>query len=166
MDFLSGVGASLVAAAIAGILGYVLRSQQYQKSIEAAPERYVHHLGSLIQEALEGGKRNAIVNGKAIVAARNDLRDGLLSLASLFNSEIDELESLLNTDFELLIKKLPDDIAKQLQERKSKREKRVKLDEEEIFEIIQIISKKWRIKRDQIEYQIRKLISELGLDKI
>ncbi len=55
MEFLAGVGASLVASGIAFILGYFFKGQQYKAKYRAAPKVYLENLEKLISDAIHDG---------------------------------------------------------------------------------------------------------------
>lgn len=143
--------ADLVVAVIAAAAAYIFRGKTYKRRVEAAPKIYLDHLGKLIAAGINEGPGRAPVNAKAIVATRNDLRSSLTTVAKLLNSEIDELQAMIGEDFKIL-----DEITRKGQGQ---------ADDKRLFQVIEVLHKKWPAKRDQIEVEIRKLISELGLDR-
>lgn len=137
LEFGTGILASLFAAAIAAGIGYVFRGLQFKKAVFNAPKRYVDHLDNLINGAVDGGFNNVEINGRALVSTRDDLRKSLVSLADLLNSDIDLLSSQIEKGYKHHL----------------------------IYETVQVLSKKWPSKKDQIQVEIRKVIAELGLEK-
>jgi hypothetical protein len=164
--FLVGVGSSLVASILAGAVGYLFRGQRFRQKVTAAPEKYVAHLDRLISSAVMEGVGRSVINARAIVAARDDLRDSLLSLTSLLDSEIDvlqqQLEILPRFGFELFELRSPLD---RQRDRPGRSDDRDRYDAQQLFETIEVLAKKWPAKRDQIKYALRKMIAELGLDE-
>src|SRR5438876_465486 len=65
--------------------------KQAEEKIDAAPCQFVQELDKLILLAITEGPKKAVVNARAIVAARNSLRSSLVTISSLLNSEIDQL---------------------------------------------------------------------------
>ena len=160
--FYIGVGSSLVAALLAGALGYAWRGQRFRQKVIAAPERYIDHLDKLIATAAMDGTSRAVINARAIVAARDDLRDSLLSLALLMNSEIDVLQSQLELPPSLLF----EHSQRSAKSRAGRSDDTQRYDSQTLFETIEVLSKKWPSKKDQIRYALRKMIAELGLDEM
>ena len=74
-------------------------------------------------------------NAKAIVVARDELRNSLTSLAKHLDSEIDQLAKLLKNGSK------PDDL----------------------FETLKVLFRLWPIKKTIIENESRKIIAELGM---
>jgi len=129
--------------------GYLKRDMFYEKAINSAAKEYIRHLDKLISKALDEGPENSLINAKAIVSVRNDLRKTLISLADLLNTEISQLAILIGE---------PDELDKC----KNKKDKDV-LKKYNSYDIIQVLHKKWPSKKSQVEHQINKLIIELGL---
>jgi hypothetical protein len=161
------VGA-IVVAVITAYLGRKVGLKQgiekgetaYKQRVISAPEKYVEHLDRLINEAIAEGVENAVINARAIVAARNDLRDSLLTIAHLLNSEITTLQRELDE------RPFEEFIYKNNLESYLDRDRSQSVDVEYVYETIQVLAKKWPAKRDQIKYAIRKVIAELGLDSL
>ena len=137
MDFITQVLAGLTVAALSALAGYAFRGRRYAKTIKEAPRRYVEHLDRLICEALDAGSNLARVKSQSIVSTRNDLRGSLSAIANRLNSDIDTLESQLQAQAPV----------------------------QELFGTVQVLHDKWPAKKDQIEYEIRKLMAEIGLEK-
>ena len=138
MSFILLLIASLVAALIAGIIGYLWRGVIYRKALMSAPEKYVEHLDKLIKVAASEKKKSITVNVRDIVNTRDNLQESLTSLSKLLDFDIDRLKE-------------------QLESKKNK---------EGLHEIAQDLEKKWPAKKNQIRIEITKLISELGLKNI
>ncbi len=98
----------------------------------------------MIRIAKKEGPANAIVNAKAIVSTRNDLQNSLDVISESLNNEIDILKAQIG-----------------------EREKSARgVSNRQIYETIEILFKKWPSKKTQIEYAGRKVLAEMGLDKI
>lgn len=126
------------------------KQRMYQQVYESAPERYASSLGLLIGKAKADVSDNLSaerieVSARAFVAARNELRDTMTSLSSSLDGPIDELEKAL-TD----LQKDPNDKAAQDRVRKT----------------ILVIEQKWPVKAEAIKVQIRKMLAELGLERV
>jgi hypothetical protein len=153
IDWSNSVLAPLIVAAITAIFTAVITRRRvrarHQARIDAAPRKYVAALDSLISRGITEGITNAIINGRAIVAARNNLRSSLVSIAGYLNSEIDRLSGELGQSF-IEIKGLDPSRAQNP-------------DPLVIYESIQVLSRIWPSKKEQIEVEIRKVLVELGL---
>lgn len=126
------------------------KQRMYKQVSESAPEEYVSSLGYLIGKAKADVGDNlpadrVEVSARSIVAARNELRNTMTSLAASLNHEIDELEKALED-----LKKNPND--KDAQER--------------VRKTVLVIEQKWPVKAQTIRVQIRKLLTELGLERV
>ena len=138
----------------------------YRQRMQSAPEVYIDRLSKLISEAFQEGVTRASLNAKAIVAARNDLRDSLLSITNLLNTEITTLERITSTDLVYHPSYLApfyedtSDVISRADPREIARRN------EETYEMIEVLHKKWPSKADQIKFAIRKLIAELGIDRL
>jgi hypothetical protein len=141
------LSALVLAVASAGggyLIGKDQQRQQYVQTLQAAPEVYISDLGRLIEDADRPGG-DLVAETRAIVSTRDDLRSSLTSLSELLNSDIDALARSL-VEYE----KPP----------------RGKRDATAVQERIKVLAKKWPSKKRQIEYEIRKLLAELGVDRI
>ncbi len=143
-DFSISVGGSLFASAIILFVGYLFGGNEYKQKINAASLVYAKNLDKLIKMAVKEGPYRAIVNARAIVSTRNDLRSSLEVILKNLNDEIDILEAQI------------------VEREKSPRN----VVEKDIFETIEVLSKKWPSKKAQIENGIRKVLAEMGLDKV
>ena len=128
-------------------VGYKEAQSKYIKQVKSAPEVYVEELERIITIAISGESPDIIADARAVVSVRDDLRRSLTSIASSLNSQIDRLSTEVK-----------------------KAEEQVKLGEavytRDIERTIDVIGKKWPSKKAQIEVEVRKLIAELGLEKI
>lgn len=118
--------------------------------VQSAVEQYANSLGLLIGKAKGEVDDNLSaerieVSARAFVGARNDLRDTLTSLSGSLNHEVDDLEDAIKD-----LEKNPDDKAAQDRVRKA----------------ILVVAQKWPVKADAIKVQIRKMLAELGLERI
>lgn len=126
------------------------RQRMYKQVYESAPEQYAGSLGYLIGKAKADVGDNlpadrVEVSARAFVAARNELRDTMTSLAASLNHEVDDLEKALAD-----LKKNPDDKAAL----------------ERVRRAILVIEQKWPVKAQAIRVQLRKLLAEIGLERI
>ena len=152
MDPLSAIVAPLIVAAITGGAGWLWGRMQARKKIEAAPNRYVDELDKLINSGVKQGPEKAVINGRAIVRVRDSLRGSLVAISGQLNSEIDRLALDLNgTPFPA------SDLARAVEGQKTP-------DPKQVYDTIQVLSKVWPAKREQVKVEIRKLLAELGLD--
>ncbi|MEJ2743479.1 MAG: hypothetical protein P8176_13625 [Gammaproteobacteria bacterium] len=152
MGFIETIIAGVIIAAISGTGGYVINKSITKKKVEALPHKWVNRISALIDEALNEGSEKAIINAKAIVASRDSMRTSLTTLSDSLNSEIDTLAEILGNEVE-----------------KSKRWKRgeeSKVNVERVWQQLQVLQKYWGMKSDQIENAIRKVMVEIGVDKI
>lgn len=158
MDFLMGIGASLAASIIGVLLGYVIGGVRYKKTIDEAPRKYVEYLGDLIFKAEKyvncNDEEEVIINARAVVSTRDDIRRHLIVLTKVLNLEIDRLARELGYEYE----GFPSHKGKYSDEREP--------DVKALRKTLIVLAKKWPMKKDQIEFEIRKVISELGLDRI
>src|SRR5437868_4273874 len=100
--YLIAVGAGVTVAALSALAGYLIRGERDRKRVGEAPILYVKRLDELIARGVREGADQAIINARAIVAARNGLARSLVSISSSLNSQIDRLaeeigEAVLNT---------------------------------------------------------------------
>jgi hypothetical protein len=153
-SFFSGVGSSLTASLVGLALGYLVRDKVFKKKLNSSVEKYVESMGNIIDKAINDGKDKAIINGRAIISIRNELRDDSVIKLSLLNSDIDKLAEMLNEES---IKITMDNI---------KGDARKEVSESEVFEIFKVLKVKWHIKKSQLENLIKKNLQELGLYKL
>ncbi len=156
IDVLNNIVAPLIVAACTGIIGWIWAKAEARKKIrervDAAPRIFVQELDYLIQRAEREGVENAIVNGRAIVAARDALRSSLSGISRQLNSEIDRLAGQIGVESPSPYH----DVATAA---------RRPPDEPQIaYETIQVLTRIWPAKKQQIEVELRKLMAELGLD--
>jgi hypothetical protein len=152
------VVAPLIVAGATGAFGWFWAKRRVRQKIEAAPQRFVDDLGRLIEEAHKEGVDKAVVNARAIVAARNALQTSLGSIGKQLDSEIDKLADEIGEPY-LSFEPL----------RASKRPRSSEDPEpsgpspERLYETIEVLHRIWPSKRDQIQNEVRKLLVELGV---
>jgi hypothetical protein len=151
LDFWNNIVAPLAVAAIVGVWGWAVGKRTAQRRVEAAPRRYIKELDQLIARALREGEDKAIINARAIVAARNNLRSSLVSISRSLNSEIDQLARDIG---QRTASVLPPSSPSQNGDDVSIKQ---------AYETIQVLARVWPTKRAEIQYEIRKLLAELGL---
>ena len=154
MDPFSLILAPLIVAIITGIGTWVWKDEILRKKLNAAPRKYVEELEKLILRGYDEGLGKAIINARSIVSTRNDLRSSLISISARLNSEIDQLALDIG---HRLIK--PDEPSVP-----STNPNNSDIDAEKAFETIQVLYRNWPAKKVQIEVEIKKLLTELGLD--
>jgi len=153
-DWSNNVVAPLIVGAILGTapaIGWYWEHVRAQKRIDAAPRRYVEELDKLITRAAKEGPENAVLNARAIVAARNSLRNSLVGISSQLDSEIDHLAADIG------------EVIKQPQG-PSMPQPGAPSDAKQAYDTIQVLVRIWPSKKQQIEVEIRKLLAELGLE--
>jgi hypothetical protein len=152
LDVVNNVVAPLLVAAITGPAAWILGRWKAQAHTRSAPIRYVERLDELITRGEREGPGNAVVNARAIVAARDGLRSSLVSLSGQLNSEIDRLAG------EIVRGGVPYVVTRV--------ENHIRSDEpnpEEVFNTIRVLARTWPAKREQIQVEVRKLLAELDL---
>ncbi|WP_444921341.1 hypothetical protein ACJJID_02460 [Microbulbifer sp. CnH-101-G] len=152
MGFLETIIAGLIVAGVSGAVGWAGSKIVFRRKIEALPKKWVDQIAALIQEALSEGSDRCIINAKAIVASRDAMRKSLITLNDSLNSEVDKLAELLGNKIE------------RAERWEQGQENKINVDE--VWQQIQVLDKYWRMKSDEIESGIRKVLSELGVDKI
>jgi hypothetical protein len=158
-NFIVSIIASLVAAAVAGTVGYALRGKRLKQVVKAAPSIYADRLGGLIEKAYNDGVERALVNAHAIVSVRNDMRSSLISVSQHLNAEISMLQAILYGDYES--QEMESTLKRFLA---TKGKSLTKADPAQVYRLIEVLYKTWPEKRKIIETQIRKLVTELGLE--
>lgn len=149
--FLIEVVAGLTVVAISAVAGTIWQGRKDQERLDAAPRVYVEQLDRLIQQGVQEGEDKAILNARAIVAARNSLANSLIAISVQLDSEIDRL-------------------ADELGEPKLKggglsgpgsgnRE----ADKKAAYQTILVLQKIWPAKKVEIEFAVRKQLAEMGL---
>jgi hypothetical protein len=141
---------ALVALIGTWILSQLHAKDTYTAKLRAAPRIYVERLDELIKRGVDEGITNAIVNARAIVNVRGDLAESLVSMSRFLDTEIDELASEVG--------------GQRLSSSLTPSGGNPRGDPSAAFATIQVLSRKWPSKRDQIEVEIRKLFTEMGLD--
>lgn len=146
--------ANLIAAPIVGFLTLILGifigiwrgNRRYRQKIDAAQEVFVRQMDGLIQRAVAEGENSCLVNAQAIVSARDSLRTTLGELSKYLNSDIDKL-SLSISEFE------PEKTSKPISENQRNA----------IWRSIQVLSRTWPSKGEQVKVEIRKLLAVLAI---
>jgi len=115
--------------------------ERYRRAYEDAPGRFTRKLGELIGRAAKEGQRkegphNLEVNSRAIVSARDGLRSTLDALGTRLNSDIDQLAKELS-------KSQPDQTG--------------------LRELIEVLNRKWPLKKEEIEQAVKNVTTQLGL---
>jgi hypothetical protein len=160
---ISAVVGGLILSSITAAGGFVFGSdrskKKFRQKVKSAPSEYAERLGIMIQKAHAEGVSNSVVNARAIVAVRNEIRGSLISLSGALNSEISRLEGILSgTGFPSATEKsfqmLSERVTKEVSEP----------DPQELFHYIEVLHRTWPEKRVVIEREIKKLITELGLE--
>ncbi len=151
MDIVNNIIAPLIVAIISAGFGWLWGIRRTMKKVEAAPKRYIQELDNLIIQGVKAGEANAILNARAIVSTRNSLRVSLVSLSKHLNSEIDRLAKDIGETIETPLEPSKTEIIS------------VDLDAKRAYETIQVLAKIWPAKKVQIEYEISKLLTELGI---
>jgi len=141
--------AGLTVAALCSIGGAIWQARKDQQRLEAAPRVYVNQLDLLIQRAVGEGEDRAILNARAIVAARNSLATSLMGISGQLDGEIDKLAQEIG---EPTLK--PGSLA--LSSNKEP-------DKKAAYQTILVLQRVWPTKKQQIEFEIRKLLAEMGL---
>ena len=137
MGIFETVVAGLILAGATGTIGYIFARSKYKKVVDSAPTTYAGQIGRLIEQASKDDGP-VRVNAQAIVSTRNDLSSTLMSLKGIMNSDIDVIAELLGGQDN-------DDL---------------------IAERMAVLVKKWPAKTEQVEIEIRKLLTELGFDRL
>ena len=125
-----------VAAAVIGLQsGKKQGREEKEKEIDDAPRLYVEHLDKLIGVAVREGTKAAVLNARAIISTRNDLRGSTMKISEVLNSDINRLD----------------------------REVEEEAGQGAVYETIQVLGRKWPAKKDQVEVELRKVLAELGI---
>jgi hypothetical protein len=150
--FWQSVLSGLVVFVVTASVTWFLSKRIFRKKILAAPKKYVRDLDLLIERARKEGVSNAVVNARAIVAARNSLRESLTTISGSLNSEIDRLANEISetqSDNQFI---------------ESERPMNSTNSSEEIYNTIEVLHRIWPSKKGQIEVQVRQILAELGLN--
>jgi hypothetical protein len=162
-NFLVKVAAGLTVAAVCTFAGCLWgESRERARLVQVDPPAVVRITGQL-ERLLANADRmptNAVTDAKAVVAIRRDSRSSLSTLGSLLNSDIDvlaqQLDEYQRLDASYRMEELPD--------RRGELAARMNLLERDILQTLQVLSRKWPAKQEQIKTEIRKIISELGYE--
>jgi hypothetical protein len=133
--------------ALTGVIGYLFgvtdERARFEQTVRAAPEEYVRLLREQIESGGHGEPLDTRVHARSIVRVRDDLRGSLSNLAKHLNSEMDRLAKLL---------------AKYEQNPSPALEREIQV-------TIRVLRQTWPSKETLITYELRKILSELGLDR-
>jgi hypothetical protein len=153
LHYLIEVASGITVAVLVGVVGFYRGSKTERHRVSKAQFVFVNRLDELIKRAVREGPRSAVLNARAIVAARNSLASSLVSISSQLNSEIDRLaEDIGELHF------IP---ATRSETPTSIRPPPIQ--EEEAYATIQVLARIWPAKRSQIVFEVRKLLAELGI---
>lgn len=144
LSALIGAAATVAAAVIAKNWGERRGArqerQQWVQALSSAPSEYANRLSDLIDGANAAPDSEIVIHARAIVSARNDLRDSLINLSTLLNSDIDRLSSDVSSAPEA------DRIGS-------------------VRSTISVLKLKWPSKKEQVAVELRKVLAELGLER-
>ena len=151
------VVSSLIASAIIGIAGFfigqVYASERYERQFRSAQLEYAKQLGRLISRTSQDGLADAVVNARAIVALRNEQVATLTALQHLLNSEITEMQRVLER-------------ANLLDGGRGNGGASVEDVRRELHALLRVLRAKWEGKERRIRVAVRKLMTELGLERL
>ena len=133
-EFLVQISANVLGTLPVAAGGYYLGKWVKAKQLRTKAHEYVHILREMINKGVQEGQAYARKNAKAIVSARDQLRDPLRSVDKLLNSNIDNLSDLLTKE----------------------------ASDEELLETMQVLKETWLSKDAQVEGAILKLFGHLG----
>lgn len=130
------------------------RIQELKDKYTAAHEATVKTFSNRLGKTIYAGEKVVIgapapsdieVAARTIVATRNDLRSGITTISQFLNSDIDQLDK---------------DVANLKKEPKSK------VYQENVKKTIRVLAGKWPGKAEKIDAESRKLLAEMGLERI
>jgi hypothetical protein len=129
------------------------RHFEMKARINEAPYRYWLRLDSMISRAIREGQENALVNGKAIVEARNSMAESLVSMSSSLNSVINTLARNVGAPV----------LAPAAYSGSDQDGINPAPDQRAVWETIQVLERTWAARREVILLQVRKILAELGI---
>ncbi|NNV57204.1 hypothetical protein [Limnovirga soli] len=151
-DFFMGIFAPLLVGLITFFVTTIWNRKKAKKKIDDAPRKYVEELDKLITRGVNEGQENAVLNARAIVAARDSLRSSLSSISSQLNSQIDVLASDIGIEYIQNLNK----VSSAPFDSKSENQK--------AYETILVLSRVWPSRKVQIEIEVRRILAEMGLE--
>jgi hypothetical protein len=154
VKYVIGVGVGLTVAALSALVGYFFRGERDRKQVGEAPFLYVKRLDELIRRALHEGAENAVINARAIVAARNSLARSLVSISSSLDSQIDRLAEEIGEAI-LTVGHLSEESPKVPLLGSTANQK--------AYDTIKVLARIWPAKRSQIIVEVRKILAELNI---
>jgi hypothetical protein len=155
MQLLISILGSLIAAAIVAVISYssgrkagaISERKIFEQRIKSAGEVYAARLGKLIHDAQRywatSYKEGIESKSRAIVDTRNQFSFSLTGLSRLLNSQIDKMEKILE---DVQPGQLDQERAKQL------------------GMLIRVLGDTWPGKTEQLKYETRKILADLGLE--
>src|SRR5262249_55295625 len=159
LEVLAALVAACIFAAGWWLVGWLLRGQREAQKLRNAPANYANRLGELIERAHREGKELAVVNAKARVSVRNDMRDSLITISKNLNSEISQLQGLLFGEIDAI-----DTEFRRFDTRRTTTPRAP--DPLALYEIFEVLHRTWPEKKIIIETQLRKQLTELGLESV
>ena len=152
MGFIETIIAGLIISGISGAAGFGIKKVLTKRKIKALPKKWVERIGKLIEQSITDGPDRCVINARAIVASRDAMRKSLITLTGTLNSELDKLAHAIGEKVEGT--------------EKYEQGSDPYINEERVWEQLQVLVLYWEMKGDEIEDAIRKVITELGLDDI
>ncbi len=146
------VAGGLIVAGVSWVSARIYERNKVAVMLDAAPRNYVAELDKLITQAVAEGKDKAVLNARAIVKVRNDLRNSLVTISTKLNSEIDRLAVQLG------------EIVPVAQGPSVPAAEKPTVSAAAAWETIQVLQKVWPAKKKEIEDAIRQILTEIGLN--
>ncbi len=136
-----------IATLIVGLLiGTWRGNRRYRQKIDGAQEVFVRQMDGLIQRAIAEGEDSCLVNAQAIVSTRDSLRTTLGELSKYLNSDIDKISSAMS------VMTQPENPSGLDDSRKKS-----------VWHSIQVLSRTWPSKGEQVKVEVRKLLAVLAI---
>lgn len=126
-----------------------------RKKVRKAPKVYVERIGNLIEHAYREGPSRCVINARAIVATRNTLRNSLQNLSGLMNSEIDNLADMVGSSYDIIASSRIGTGEEGIENFSPNRDL--------VWESIEVLYRYWPAKSEQIEFEMRKVLVDMGL---
>lgn len=155
MEWIIGIVTGLIVSGLTAALAWFVRGESYRKRIDAAPQKFVEHLDSLIARAVREGPEKAHINARAITGMRNSFRQHTIAISQLLNSEIDILEAQISDNV----------VMRPIVVRAEMKNAPEHVSTEQLYETITVLERTWTAKRDEVAISIRQMLSFLGLDR-
>ena len=147
VQVLGALISAAVIAAVAFVLGQRTIERRYTTEYEAALTSFSLELEKAITN---DANIEELVKATAIVSIRNSVRNELMNVNRILNSDIDTLSELLAKaeEFKNQGKNIPRPLARQIEER------------------MDVLRLTWPSKKPQIDVALRKLLAEIGIERI